>query len=210
MWSSSLCGLSTDTVRARYLISILHGPIWLWTNVCICIDCYCTYPITTTSYSKVSLLSDLTSLNYDCISWTAAYLYTMLSYAHVTGSVSDTESFIHVSCVCQDQVDRLLLPLCIDKLFLKWYTGTYVAFESRCEQLNSAAAWMFLSKPPGCWTARHCDLAVPCHAWCVYVITPLPMLLLACASFVSCTFSVPPSRVCACHLLVSLIVLCCY
>ena len=43
VWSSTLCGLPTDTVRARYLILILHGPVWLWTNVCICINCYSSH-----------------------------------------------------------------------------------------------------------------------------------------------------------------------
>ena len=31
------------TVRAHYLILIRYGPIWLWANVCICINYYCTY-----------------------------------------------------------------------------------------------------------------------------------------------------------------------
>ncbi len=60
VWSSSLCGLSADTVRARYLILVLHGPIWLWTNVCICINCYSSLRASLLEVVPLTLIIDVT------------------------------------------------------------------------------------------------------------------------------------------------------
>ena len=60
VWSSTLCGLSTDTVRARYLILILHGPIWLWTKVCIRITCCSSLRASLLEVVSLTLIIDVT------------------------------------------------------------------------------------------------------------------------------------------------------
>ena len=127
----------------------------------------------------MSLRSDLTSLNYNFISWAAVVYIAVLCICHR----HCVRYWIIYKCVlCMSRSSKLLASasLAWKNCFSKWCTERYMALENVCTAKHPCKAWMLLSTQPWSRTASHCGLAESCHAWGlngVCLITPLTMLL---------------------------------